>query len=254
MKFGLLLFVVICLVVSAVGCSPKKFFSVTEPKKSLKPDLEVVVESEQFDGSQLSVGLALKAQKNIATHHAAVRLRLLKAGEITSDILVPLNTLVDKRMLESGDEITVPLVAQGEEITDYQVEVVWGKEAVTLLKAQAKEDLTASVQNVERGEACAESATNCKDRIKALVQITNDGTTTCEGVALRVQLKVADVAASGAQGFVREGKDQKVVLESFEIAPGVSRLVRLNFQSLVEKGSIVIPEVSVSECLQKVVK
>ena len=200
--------------------------------------LEAQVREEVYDGEQLGVTVQLKTHAEIDASVVAVRLRLLRGGEMVSDNLIPLPTILATQVLEADQEYLIPLVGHAENLTDYQVELVWGGEAIDLLKTQTTKDLVVTVKEVEKEQVCVESQCGDSYKLKALLEVTNSGKMPCGKVALKVHLAVPGVQSAA-----------KVVrFNSFNLKPGTTTLVRLNFQDVLKKDQVAIPEVSVKEC------
>lgn len=200
--------------------------------------LEAQVQEEIYDGEQLGVTVQLRTHEEIDASVVAVRLRLLRGGEVVSDTLLPLPSILSTQILDADKEYLVPLVGHAANLTDYQVELVWGGEAVDLLKTQTIRDLLVAVKEVEREQVC--QGTQCEDayRLKALVEVTNSGKMPCGKVALKVHLSVPGVPSA----------DKVVRFESFNLKPGTSTMIRLNFQDILKKDQEATPEISVQEC------
>jgi hypothetical protein len=200
--------------------------------------LEAQVREEIYDGEQLGVTVELKTHEEIDASVVAVRLRLLRGGEVVSDSLLPLPSILATQVLDADKEYLVPLVGHAANLTDYQVELVWGGEAVDLLKTQTTKDLLVTVKEVEKEQVC--EGTQCSDsyRLKALLEVTNSGKMPCGKVSLKVHLSVPGVQSAA-----------KVVrFESFNLKPGTTTLIRLNFQDILKKDQEATPEISVQEC------
>jgi len=200
--------------------------------------LEAQVREEIYDGEQLGVTVQLKTHEEIDASVVAVRLRLLRGGEVVSDTLLPLPSILSTQILDADKEYLVPLVGHAANLTDYQVELVWGGEAVDLLKTQTTKDLHVTVKEVEREQICQGPQCGDSDRLKALVEVTNSGKMPCGKVALNVHLSVPGVQSA----------DKVVRFESFNLKPGSTTMIRLNFVDILKKDQEATPEITVQEC------
>lgn len=200
--------------------------------------LEAQVREEIYDGEQLGVTVQLKTHEEIDASVVAIRLRLLRGGEVVSDSLLPLPSVLSTQVLDADKEYLVPLVGNAANLTDYQVELVWGGEAIDLLKTQTTKDLVVSIKQVEQEQVCEGARCGDSYKLKALLEVTNSGKMPCGKVALKVHLAVPGIQSAA-----------KVVrFDSFNLKPGTTTLVRLNFQDVLKKDQEATPEISVQEC------
>jgi len=200
--------------------------------------LEAQVREEMYDGEQLGVTVQLKTHEEIDASVVAVRLRLLRGGEVISDTLLPLPSILSTDKLDADQEYLVPLVGHAANLTDYQVELVWGGEAIDLLKTQTTKDLLVTIKEVEREQVCQGAQCGDSYRLKTLVEVTNSGKMPCGKVALKVHLSVPGVQSA-----------EKVVrFDSFNLKPGATTMIRLNFQDILQKEQEATPEITVKEC------
>jgi hypothetical protein len=210
--------------------------------------LEATVRDEVYDGQQLSASVLLKVHDDISVDSVAVRLRLLRDGQVLSDQLLPLKVLLDRTSLESNEEYIIPLLGSAENLTDYQVELIWGSDAIDLLRKEVNQSIVVNVKETSREDIGSSDQTNCRDgkclaygyKLKSLVEVINSGKVACSRLAFKVSLEGENLRV----------KERIVRLKNpIDLKPGASRLIRLNFQDVISHDMEVKPLVSVLECM-----
>lgn len=198
---------------------------------------EMRVVDEIYDGQQLSSLLELRTKRSSDARIIAVRLRLFSKGRQVGNEVYPLTALLPQVVrLEQGQNYDVRVMGKGEDLANYQVEVLWGAEALQALEEAGRKAVSLDVQTTEFEPYCAGDV--CGKRLVVLLRIINEGRELCDGLALKTVLR-------GARG---EGSAEIVELPAIELKPGASRQVRLKFTAMVAEEDQVTPEVSVYRC------
>jgi hypothetical protein len=199
--------------------------------------LEMRVIDEIYDGKQLSSLLQLLAKRSTDPRIIAVRLRLFSKEEPVVSEVYPLTALLPQvAQLEQGQSYDVRVMGKGEDLANYQVEILWGAEALGVLEEAGREAVNLEVEASEFEPYCVDDS--CGKRLVVLVRIVNEGRETCDGLALKTLLK-------GGKG---KGDVEIVELPSVQLKPGASRQVRLKFNAMFTEQDQVVPNVSVYRC------
>lgn len=167
---------------------------------------------EVNDGKELHILGSVSAQAHWNAKSVVVRLSSLQAGEVLGVSYYSLAQLASKNnaltleqasVVEPGQQVNFSLAVPAEGITDYQLELLWGREALIYLKENTDyKPLSVKVQNIKIEALRSTCPDNlCDIRYRFLGKLLNSG----GGMISKVILGV---------GFVEQGQGEKLNLSS----------------------------------------
>ncbi len=156
-------------------------------------------------------------------------LRLIGAsnGEVVNETRRPLNEILSQ---SASNEFYISLPSQG--VSDYQVELLWGKEALPYTVTKSIDSLVLRNMRVERqAQECRDNS--CEIRLRVRGELHNNGQALVESAELGVAFAWQNLADSNNQS--QTGKEELVKLADLKLLPGKSREISLVFDKPVRE-------------------
>ena len=244
-------FALFSVILWAVGCTSfSRSVSIdSEPKKNEQnrssQDLPFVLEvvDEVNDGERLHVLGAVTAQTDWMVNDVVVRLTGMRSGEQIGISYLPLRSNLSSS--QAGDTNTQIIKAQekysfsvsvpSQNITDYQLELLWGDEAKRHLKnIEVQKPGSLELRQIEvltKKADCPKQ--NCGVVYKMTAQLFNSGATVIDKVVLGVGFLV--VTPGQKLDFKKQipQNEERIELSQLALMPGASRPLSLDFDEPV---------------------
>ena len=142
-KFPLIIFLSFCLISCSTLNSLNPFSSASSAKTDAKPGLPFSLEvaDEVNDGERLHILGAVSAAADWNLKDVIVKLTSLAGGNTIGVSYLPLTQAKKKlqTMIKAGEKYSFTISVPSKEITDYQLELLWGEEAKRYLSSVSDE-------------------------------------------------------------------------------------------------------------------
>jgi len=206
------------------------------------------ITEELYDGKRLYIQGRLESATPWDMRELAIRLITLKQGEVLGVSLYPLDEIVvNKPASEEGtmnfsDRNPAEFLVWGdaEAMSDYQLEVLWGEEALKSPDngARVSRDVQATqsrleIRNiqVETERMACEQEEVCKANFRISGELFNTGSAIVSFVNLAIGLPSDQELVETAQSSVRTTEDEEMVeITNLGLRPGNSRELRLTME------------------------
>ncbi|NMC62965.1 MAG: hypothetical protein GYA55_07325 [SAR324 cluster bacterium] len=228
------------------GCSALSFS--WYDKVTSEPELEVeehenpvqiLIDNEKNDGERLYIKGRVKAKTAVQLRQVVVRLVSLKNGEQIGAAYYPLAEKEKERggdgMLAANDEVSFSISVPAKEITDYQLELLWGEEALNYLVSvePAVTPVNEEYLRIEEVQLfppdCGEST--CEGKSYLLAKLKNTSNKVIKALILALELKGAE--------------ENVLPLNDLALQPGAYRPLRLEIDLSYEQALKLKPELRV---------
>ena len=212
--------------------SSEQFGSIASTKKKLPFILDIL--DEFNDGSKLHILARVRPLAVWNSEETVIRLSGLSNGEVIGKSHFPLNKLKqDTSVLSPGDELTVSLQVPSRQISDYQLELLWGGEALPLLKRSISEILLIDNIRVSRGE-CDEYP--CSVPLTISADLINSGRKTINQATIAVGFKWVDDLQAEANTAVPISSEESVNIPQLNLMPGAKKSLKFRLATPVPQG------------------
>ena len=242
MRFYLSIFLGAFFFLSA-GCASHVKAPVAKTEPAPPPHVmpfALSVEQELNDGKRLYVRAAIEAHADWNTGDAALKLVGYKNGEHVGEQIAPLSVLGP--VLHAGEKKSIPIVLEAADITDYQLELLWGKEAVPLVNAQEEQSTTEEPQVELRNLVITSRRINCTEATTCQLKfaISADLFNATEKVIFHAVLGTGFIWTEGAPLDLSKSipqNESRIELPGLALGPGASRRVQLDLDRTVPERS-----------------
>ncbi|MCO6431212.1 MAG: hypothetical protein J5J00_10155 [Deltaproteobacteria bacterium] len=245
-------FILTVLLMSLAGCASLgldfSFSSASEspsaivdqaplPHPRVPFQLEVV--DEVNDGQRLHVLGSISSEADWQMRDVVVKLTGLKEGSLVGVSYLPLQKIASEAapggMIRAGEKYSFSLSLPANEITDYQLELMWGRDAAQYLKEiGSSQGGTVEIRNIEVTtfqEQCG--LTGCTFKHKISGRLVNSTLTPVNRVVLGVGfLKIEPGAALDLSKQIPEN-EERVEVPNVSLEPGGSRSIKLDIERSV---------------------
>jgi len=190
------------------------------------------VVDEVNDGQRLHILASIESRTDWDPRRVVVRLTGMSGERVLGVSDYPLVNRMNggaPTVLRPGEPFDVSLSIPVKEVTDYQLELLWGEESGVELKSAAPSPLQLKNIVVSRsGEPCRTGS--CPVLFEVSGDLTNFGAGTIERAALGVGfLPFAQAGASGQVSGIPADEEQ-IDLAALKLAPGKSRPIKLTVE------------------------
>lgn len=220
------------------GCGstrvPKQLPSATSPAEEAKQaelPFSLSVAQEFNDGKRLYVKAAIEAHARWSTAEAVVSLTGYREGSEVAKRQVPLASLGP--VLEQGSRHEIPIVLDAPAISDYQIELMWGRDSAEMFKADAPKPAGSSEAAIElrnvsvRSERVrCDTGQGCELKFSIMAVLRNTSEKQVDHAVLGTGFIWLDAAALDLSQRIPEN-EATVELTGLALGPGASRKVRL---------------------------
>jgi len=202
--------------------------------------LEVL--DEVNDGRELYVRARLAAKTVWDPSKVVVRLLGFSAGSVEEESSYRLRDLIEQQRAGSAlraeeqsgsSEYTFALSVPSDGITDYQVEVLWGKDAEALLQQFVKRQLVLKNININKTMDCKGSPCDVSYRITG--ELLNEGQVTVDKAVLGVAYSQRGAGSSSESGQEAAESEELVEIAGLALSPGMSRAVQVDVDKSVQQ-------------------
>ncbi|NDC39247.1 MAG: hypothetical protein EBZ48_14580 [Proteobacteria bacterium] len=201
----------------------------------------VTVSQELNDGKRLFVKAAIDAHARWSTAELVVLLTGYRNGEKVGEQVTPLTVLGP--VLEQGSQHELPMVLNAPNITDYQLELLWGRDSHTVRGAKAANGLGRVEAGLEiRNVSVRSERVNCGVKggcdlqFAITAELRNVSDRTLTGAVLGTGFIWVDSPALDLSERIPEN-EATVELSRLDLGPGASRKVRLVLDRTVPERS-----------------
>lgn len=207
----------------------------------LRNPFSLTVVDDYNDGTHLYVRAKVHADAEWPLSDVSVRFTGFHEGEEKASSVSPLSVLLKQSgKLDAGEDRDIVLSLPAPDLTDYQIELVWGKgqegpEVAAALSAAAPA-LELRALSLERaGQGC--ESPPCTEKLKLRGQFFNAG----NALLHEATLAVGFVWVPSGQKLDLSGKipedEQQVAIPNLNLAPGAKRPFALVFNRAVPASS-----------------
>jgi hypothetical protein len=228
----------IALGVVLAGCGstrvPKQLTSAASPAEvanQAELPFGLSVAQEFNDGKRLYVKAAIDAHARWSTAEAMVSLTGYRDGSEVAKRQVPLASLGP--VLEQGSRHEIPIVLDAPAISDYQIELMWGRDSAEIFKADATKPAGSSEAAIElrnvsvRSErVMCDTGQGCELKFSIMADLRNTSGKQVDHAVLGTGFIWLDAAALDLSQRIPEN-EATVELTGLALGPGASRKVRL---------------------------
>ncbi len=204
-------------------------------KDALENPYALRIIDEVNDGQTLHVAAEVKASVPLESLPAVLRLTTLKAGNAVKVNYYPVahGKKTAQNSASGRDELTLSydLSTSSYNITDYQLELLWGEEAREHLASRAKDSPILVLRNVTVQPSGCQGTPACDGKLRIMAELYNPGVVPIPSATLGVGFIWQ---ANGDPKPDREDvpqREQKISLNSLNLAPGQSRPLNLTVTS-----------------------
>lgn len=231
--------------IAASGCSSKAAAPVVErelvalpaaPREASIP-YELKVVEELNDGKRLLVVGTISGKVAWDPSKVVVRLAGLRDGVVKEENFYTLSrrgahaageSLQKGVVVASGEPVSFSLSIPAGQISDYQLEVLWGQEALAYQKLPAPANQKSSALEVREVSFLPKpcSTAGCVPEYRVEGQLVNTGTVPIAAATLGLGFRVRRPGAQlDLSGLIPENEEQ-ITLPKLNLAPGKSRPIR----------------------------
>lgn len=243
----LLKFIVLAFVFPAVliiqGCS---FFgserSTASPSGGLQLPLSLQVVDEVNDGSRLHILGSVSAATDWDLKDVIVKLTGLNNGQEVGISYLPLANADTRKehLIKAGEKFTFSISVPSPELTDYQIELLWGEDAKrNLALARAAQPGSVELRDIQVEtirQPC--SGSDCEVTFRITGKIHNGTGKNITNLVLGVGYIRTSPAKLDLTRQIPQN-EENIDIGRFLLAPGASREVRLNFDRPVLEKELV---------------
>lgn len=250
--------ITLLLLSSLQGCSlwrpspktPEKVEPQVEVKEEPSIPFQLKIQDELNDGTNLYVKASLGGQVEWRPEDIGVKLITVRSGEAKASSVYRVADLLpiqDRgRLIAPGDEVLFTLQGEGGNISDYQLELLWGDDAKELVAEKVElpsEESFLALENLTVGSdpALCESE-SCITRFQLQGELVNKGDHEVSRAEIAVGFLWVPIDSNqDLTGQIPE-KEERIVLKDLRLGPGRHRTIKLNFTKAVpssDKGEFV---------------
>ncbi len=217
-------------------------------KKSGKPSLPFSLEinDEVNDGDRLHILGTISAVTDWSLNDAIVKLSSISEGRVVGISYLPLTKISNKlqSMIKGGEQNSFTISVPSENITDYQLELLWGQEAkqyLTSIRNQPAgilEIRDIKIQTIR--QAC--SNPDCMVKFKVNATLFNQTSKPVKQVILGIgYIRINSAPELDLQRQIPQN-EERIDIGQILLAPGDSRSIVISFDQEVPEKSLVNTE------------
>lgn len=209
---------------------------------------------ELNDGQNLYLRAGLRSETPWEIKQLGIRLTTLKEGESKEVVEKPLSELllpvVEPRrdVVQAGEQVEFAVTVASIDVSDYQLELLWGKEARSVVGTQkvnkiSEEQVQKKVSLKDLVFTALSSDCDkppCGITYSAVGKLVNLGSEVVEELRLEVGFQDMSISQSGRDAVNTGTKDrlkliarEAITLNNINLEPGASRVIRIGIEESV---------------------
>lgn len=175
---------------------------VVVPSQEPESPYSVSVEEERYDGKTLYLSLRLDRHSKAPLGDLVIRLTSFKDGQPEAEQTYVARDLISDKMMSAAEPIVFPVAARVGEMTDYQLELLWGSDARQATRA-LREDQNYAVSAIS--DVTIQNVTIDQGTLYAVIQ--NRGHAPVMGIILRLAFLTEAVPLDFEDAFQQNGEE-----------------------------------------------
>jgi hypothetical protein len=218
---------------------PNSTKSVSIKKEPVENPYALRIVDEVNDGHTLHIAAEVKSSVALEALPAVLRLTTLNSGEPVQVSYYPVARGVRAEQTRTpgkdGLALSFDLSAGSENITDYQLELLWGQEALEHLPSNNLRAPALQLRNLTIQPSGCQSTVACMGKLRIMAELFNPGLVPVPTATLGIGfIWQANGAPPPDPGEVPQ-REQKLVLNTLNLDPGRSRPVTLTVNRDIPK-------------------